>query len=49
MTRAGLLLLGLAVELADGRAVGALDVVSVDFQLGFGCGFGFLGKEQILI
>ena len=37
------------IKLTDGCAVTAFDVVSVDFQLGFGVNLGMLRQQQIVI
>ena len=37
------------VELADGRAVAALDVIGVDFEFRLGVDFGLSGQQQVVI
>ena len=39
----------LGVELADGRAVAALDVVGVDLELGLRVDFGLLAEQQVVV
>src|SRR5215475_8001616 len=37
------------VELADGCAVGAADVISVNLQLGLGVDDSFIGKDEVFV